>query len=351
MSQRAVSLLCRMIATPSLSRGEDRTAALLEEELRSRGIDARRHGNNVWAVGRRFDPARPTLMLNSHHDTVAPASGYTRDPFTPSIEDGRIYGLGSNDAGASVVALAEVFTRLHDSELGVNLVLALSAEEEVSGAGGIESLLRHFRETGLAIDMAIVGEPTSMKAAIAERGLVVVDCTAHGVSGHAARSEGVNALYRAIDDIDRLRRLSFERVSPTLGPVKITVTQIQAGRQHNVVPDRCEFTADIRTTDAYTNSETVDIIAAAIESDVKARSTRLNASAISPDHPLTLAARRLGIDTFVSPTLSDRALMHGIPALKIGPGESSRSHTADEYVTENEIASAIEIYQQIITSL
>ncbi|MBP2691436.1 MAG: M20 family metallo-hydrolase [Muribaculaceae bacterium] len=351
MNDSALRLLDRLIATPSLSRDESVTADIIENELRGCGIAPRRLMNNVWAVCDNYCADMPTLLLNSHHDTVRPSQSYTLDPFSPLHRDGRIYGLGSNDAGGSLVSLVECFKLLRNRPLSVNLVLALTAEEEVSGANGIESLLKHFDETGLKIDMAIVGEPTGMKAAIAERGLVVLDCCARGVSGHAARDEGDNAIIRALDDIALLRSFRFERTSPTLGDVKMTVTQINAGTQHNVIPDRCDFVVDIRTTDAYSNREMVDIINSAMQSDVKARSTRLQASAISCEHPLVKAATLLGIETFVSPTLSDRALMHGIPALKIGPGESSRSHSADEYILECEIDRAIDIYQQIITSL
>ena len=351
MNDSALRLLDRLIATPSLSRDESATADIIENELRCCGIAPRRLMNNVWAVCDNYSADKPTLLLNSHHDTVRPSQSYTLDPFSPLHRDGRIYGLGSNDAGGALVSLVECFRLLHNRPLSVNLVLALTAEEEVSGANGIEALLKHFDETGLKIDMAIVGEPTGMKAAIAERGLVVLDCCARGVSGHAARDEGDNAIIRALDDIALLRSFRFERTSPTLGDVKMTVTQINAGTQHNVIPDRCDFVVDIRTTDAYSNREMVDIISSALQSDVKARSIRLQASAISCEHPLVKAATTLGIETFVSPTLADRALMHGIPALKIGPGESSRSHSADEYILEREIDRAIDIYQQIITSL
>ena len=351
MNVSALRLLDRLIATPSLSRDESATADIIENELRCCGIAPRRLMNNVWAVCDNYSADKPTLLLNSHHDTVRSSQSYTLDPFSPLHRDGRIYGLGSNDAGGSLVSLVECFKLLHNRPLSVNLVLALTAEEEVSGAKGIEALLKHFDETGLKIDMAIVGEPTGMKAAIAERGLVVLDCCARGVSGHAARDEGDNAIIRALDDIALLRSFRFERTSPTLGDVKMTVTQINAGTQHNVIPDRCDFVVDIRTTDAYSNREMVDIISSALQSDVKARSIRLQASAISCEHPLVKAATTLGIETFVSPTLSDRALMHGIPALKIGPGESSRSHSADEYILECEIDRAIDIYQQIITSI
>ena len=351
MNQRAFDLLDRLIATPSVSRNETATADIIEQHLIDNGVNAKRLKNNVWALSENLDPALPTLLLNSHHDTVKPVAGYTRDPFLPSHSGGRIYGLGSNDAGGSVVSLIEAFIRLNKANTPVNLVLAISAEEEVSGRGGIELLLAHFKEIGLKIDMAIVGEPTGLDAAVAERGLMVIDCIAHGVSGHAARNEGVNALYKAIDDIERLKNFKFDHTSPTLGEIKITVTQIEAGTQHNVIPDKCSFVADIRTTDAYSNEEIAAILKQNIQADLTPRSTRLNASVIPASHPLVTAAVKLGATTFISPTLSDRALMHGIPALKIGPGDSARSHTADEYIFENEIERAIDFYQQLILSL
>ena len=347
----AISLLEKLIATPSLSRHEDATADVLMDHLQASGITAQRVLNNVWAMAENYDPKKPTLLLNSHHDTVKPSASYTIGPFTPLRRDGKIYGLGSNDAGASVVALIAVFEALYKTSLSVNLVLGLSAEEEVSGTNGIEALLRQFGQEGIKIDMAIVGEPTSLQPAVAERGLLVLDCVAHGIAGHAARNEGVNAIYKAISDIERIRNMKFERISPTLGDIKISVTQIEAGTQHNVLPDVCRFVADVRTTDAYTNSDTAELIASAVESEVRPRSTRLNASVIEASHPLVKAAVRLGLKPFVSPTLSDRSLMHGIAALKIGPGDSCRSHTADEFVYEQQIADAINIYQQLILSL
>lgn len=351
MNASAVRLLDRLIATPSLSRQENASADIIEDDLRSAGVSPRRLLNNVWALSRNFDPTKPTLLLNSHHDTVRPAPTYTIDPFTPLHRDGRIYGLGSNDAGASAVSLISVFKELHDISLGVNLVLAITAEEEVSGANGIEALLKHFAAEGLRIDMAVVGEPTGMQAAVAERGLLVLDCTARGISGHAARAEGINAIYKAVEDIMRLQHMKFDRRSDTLGDIRISTTMINAGTQHNVTPDCCTFVVDVRTTDAYTNAETLAIISQKLSSEVKARSTRLQASVIDAAHPLVGAALRLGASAFVSPTMSDRALMHGIPALKIGPGDSARSHTADEYILESEIAGAIDFYKRLILSL
>lgn len=351
MTGKAISLLEELISAPSLSRQEGTTADILSGWLDRNGIAHERCCNNVWTLSDNYDPAKPTLMLNSHHDTVRPSPAYTFDPFTPQRRDGRICGLGSNDAGASLVSLATVFCALRGEDLPFNLLLAMTAEEEVSGENGMRAFLPEMERRGIRIDMALVGEPTSMQPAVAERGLVVLDCTAHGVAGHAARNEGVNAIYKAIRDIDILRELRFEKVSPTLGDIKVSVTQIQAGRQHNVVPDSCTFVVDVRTTDAYTNEETVEIIRSVIESEARPRSTRIRASVIDESHPLVRAAVALGKTPFVSPTTSDMALMVSFPSLKMGPGESSRSHTADEFVLESEIADGIATYLRLLSNL
>ena len=343
---QALELLQRLIATPSLSRDESRTGDLLEEYLTARGARPERLHNNVWARSEGFDPARPTLLLNSHHDTVRPAASWTRDPWTPTFEEGRLYGLGSNDAGASVVALTESFLALRDKALPFNLLLALSAEEECMGEHGMRALVPALGP----VDMALVGEPTGMQAAAGERGLVVLDGTARGKSGHAARGEGINALYIALEDIERLRSFRFERESALLGPVGIAVTQIEAGTQHNVVPDTCRFVVDVRTTDAYTNEETVALLRAAVRSELTPRSTRIRAVALGDGHPLMRAARATGRTSFVSPTTSDRTLMP-FPALKMGPGDSARSHTADEYILPKEIAEGIAVYHRFIENL
>lgn len=345
-TREAVELLQALIRTPSVSRDEARTADLLYAFLKQRGAAPERLHNNVVARAEGFDPARPTLLLNSHHDTVRPAASYTRDPFAPAIEGDRLYGLGSNDAGASVVSLAETFLTFRTRKLPFNLVLALSAEEECMGEHGMRALVPALGR----VDMALVGEPTGMQAAVGERGLVVLDCTAHGRSGHAARGEGINALYIALDDIARLRAFRFERESELLGPIGIAVTQIEAGTQHNVVPDVCRFVADIRTTDAYTNEEVVEILRHALQSEAVPRSTRIRAAAVRDDHPLVRAAMAIGRRTFVSPTTSDRTLMP-FPSLKMGPGESARSHSADEYVLIPEIDEAIKLYEQYIEQL
>lgn len=349
---RYVGLLQRLIATPSVSRDESGTADIIYDYLAAHGAGPERVHNNVFAFSEGFDPARPTLLLNSHHDTVRPAPSYTRDPHSPDIEGGCLYGLGSNDAGASAVTLTEVFLNLRERELPFNLLLAITAEEEVGGKHGMRAFLPAMAARGIEIACAIVGEPTGMQPAVAERGLVVLDCLTRGVSGHAARGEGINALYRAIDDIDRLRRWHAPGASEILGEVTLNVTQIEAGRAHNVIPDECRWVVDIRTIDRYSNEETVEMLRDVVcHTEMTPRSTRVRASVIADGHPLVQACRRLGLEPFVSPTTSDMSLMHGFPSLKIGPGESSRSHSADEYVRLDEMERAVEIYTEIITSL
>ncbi|MDE6449506.1 MAG: M20/M25/M40 family metallo-hydrolase [Muribaculaceae bacterium] len=341
-----IDLLARLVSTPSTSRDEDATARLLHSWLDDHGVATTRIANNIVARQPDFDPSRPTLMLNSHHDTVRPNPGYTRDPYMPTIEGDRLYGLGSNDAGASVVSLIAAFMQLKDDRLPINLMLAISAEEECSGINGMRRLVG---EVG-PVDMAIVGEPTQMRCAVGERGLLVLDCTSHGVSGHAARHEGVNALYKAVDDINRLRTLSFPRTSAMMGDVNINVTMIEAGTQHNVIPAQCRYVVDVRTTDAYTNEETVEIIRRSIDADVTPRSTHIRASAINDSHPLVKAIDALGIEKFLSPTTSDMALMP-FPSIKIGPGHSARSHSADEYIGISEIQQAIDLYVKLIKTI
>ena len=363
----AVNLLRHLISTPSPSREEAAPADIWEEWLHNQGIDyVERLHNNVFAVAPGFNPERPTLMLNSHHDTVRPAASYTRDPYSPDIvtdptqpgiEGDRLYGLGSNDAGASGVALASTFLDIVENpevsaRLPFNLILAITAAEEVMGEHGMRAFLPHLAERGLTPDMVIVGEPTGMQPAVAERGLLVFDGVTIGKSGHAARNEGINAIYRAIEDIDRLRSFSPEKTSEVLGPIKVSVTMINAGTQHNVVPDKCTFVVDVRTTDAYTNEETVKLLQDTVKwSTITPRSTRVHASVIGNDHPLVKSAVALGRTPFISPTTSDMALMHGIPSLKIGPGESSRSHTADEYILLSELNEALHLYPSLISGL
>lgn len=353
MLDDAISLLDSMIATPSVSRDEEAVANLICERLNAWGLQPRRFGNNIALFGSRWDDSKPTLMLNAHIDTVRPAASYTIDPYAPLHRDGCVYGLGSNDDGASVVSLISVFRKLHDTALPYNLMLALSAEEEVGGEGGMRLLLPALAEQGITIDAALVGEPTGMQPAIAERGLIVLDCVTHGVAGHAARNEGINAIYRAMADIDTLRNFRFDRESDILGPIKVSITQIEAGKQHNTVPDACRWVVDVRTTDAYTNEETSSLLRSALSEHTEAahRSTRVQASVIPVTHPLVKGAVSLGREPFVSPTTSDMSLMHGIPSLKMGPGDSSRSHRADEYIRISEISEAIDLYTSLLLDL
>jgi len=342
----AVGLLKKLIATPSLSNEEEQTAEVIIGFLESHGVKTERLHNNIWAVNKHFKPGRPTLLLNSHHDTVKPNEGYTRDPFEPVVEDGKLYGLGSNDAGGPLVALMTTFLHFYDKELAWNLLFCASAEEETSGDNG----MRSAREILPSFDCAIVGEPTRMKMAIAEKGLLILDCTAKGESGHAAHDEGENAIYKAVEDIEWVRNFEFDRVSDSLGPVKMTVTVINAGSQHNVVPDRCVFTVDVRTTDAYTLEEIVEIIDRHTESEIQPRSVQLRPSSIPVDHPLVEAGKRMGIETYGSPTLSDQSLLP-VPSLKMGPGDSTRSHTADEFIRLDEIEEGIDTYINLLSKI
>lgn len=336
----ALMLLKQLIATPSFSRDEHHTADLIEAFLRDRDIPTQRLKNNVWAVNRHFDPAKPTVLLNSHHDTVKPNTSWTLDPFSPLEQDGKLFGLGSNDAGGCLVSLMATFLHFYDrADLAYNILLIASAEEEISGRDGLELVLPQVP----AIDFAIVGEPTEMQLAIAEKGLLVLDCTAHGISGHAARDEGDNAIYHALQDIDWLRTYQFPKVSPTLGPVKMSVTIIQAGTQHNVVPDTCTFTVDVRVTEQYTLEEVIAIIRANIRSDVQPRSIRLTPSSIPVEHPIVQAGLAMGRHTYGSPTTSDQAVL-SCPSLKCGPGHSSRSHSANEFLYLHELGDGVRGY-------
>lgn len=340
----AIELLKQLIATPSFSREEAATANLLSAFFHRKNIPTERLGNNVWAKAKHWQPNRPTLLLCSHHDTVRPVVGWQRDPFHPIVEEGKLYGLGSNDAGASLVALAAAFAHFYEEKnLPWNLIFLGAAEEEVSGNQGVAMVLPQLGR----IDCGIVGEPTGIQMAVAQKGLLVVDASAYGRAGHAARDEGKNAIYTALQDIEFLRSYQFEKTSDLLGPVKMTVTQIEAGTQHNVVPDACRFVVDIRTNECYTNEEVFAILQTKLRSELRARSFRLNSSNIPHNHPLVQRGKALGLRSFGSPTLSDAALMP-FPTLKIGPGESERSHTADEYVYLLEIEEAIEMYLQLI---
>jgi acetylornithine deacetylase/succinyl-diaminopimelate desuccinylase-like protein len=343
----ATALLQQLIAVPSFSKEESKTASLLESFFASHGIKTNRLGNNVWAVNEHFSPDKPTLLLNSHHDTVRPNPGYTRDPFSATIEDGKLFGLGSNDAGGALVSLITTFFYFyHQTGLKYNLVLAATAEEEISGTGGIEMIWDKLPK----IDCAIVGEPTLLDMAIAEKGLLVLDCVAHGKAGHAAREEGTNAIYQALPDINWFRTFEFPKISPALGKVKMSITVIQAGQAHNQVPPQCSFTVDCRVTDAYALEEILSTVRQHVTCDVKPRSLRLRPSGIDADHPLVNAGRKLGLNLYGSPTTSDQALIP-VPSVKIGPGDSARSHSADEFIFVNEIEKGIETYVRLIESL
>ena len=393
-TEEAVELLKRLIATPSVSRNETKAADVMEEAMRGYGFAPERIGNNLMIKSAEWDDSKPTILLNAHIDTVKPVSTWTRDPFTPTMEGDRLYGLGSNDCGGGLVSLLQVY-RILDSPLTPllkrgeqcaptnegnssplskrgaggesNLIYLASCEEEVSGVNGIRAVLPLLPK----IDVAIVGEPTGLQPAIAERGLMVIDATAHGKSGHAARNEGVNAIYEALDDLMFIRDYKFERVSPLLGPTKMQCTIVNSGTQHNVVPDECRFTIDVRTNELYTNEEVFEFLKTKLKSDIKARSFHLHSSSLyngnvngngnwlreAPEHQLERKNliidgfrkkfSELGLEPFGSPTLSDQALMR-FPSFKLGPGESSRSHSADEFICVSEIRKAIEIYLELL---
>lgn len=340
-------LLQKLISLPSLSKEEDDTASAIELFLQDYGVKTHRRENNVWAFNKYYDSSKPTILLNSHHDTVKPNPGYTRDPFAADIEDGKLFGLGSNDAGGCLVSLIAAFLHFYEQEnLKYNLCLAATAEEEISGKNGIELVVEELGQ----LEFAIVGEPTLMDLAIAERGLMVLDCVSHGKAGHAAREEGDNAIYKAIEDIEWFRTYEFAKKSTLFGPVKMSVTVIEAGSQHNVVPSVCKFTVDVRVTDAYRNEEVLKIIQQNVNCDVTPRSTRLKSSSINEDHPIVKAGIALGRKTYGSPTTSDQALLD-IPSLKIGPGDSARSHMADEFIYVDEIEQGINLYIQLISKI
>lgn len=343
LTQKATEMLRLLISTPSVSRDEEKAADLLAKWMTDDGFTIRRIHNNLLVSGPDWDADRPTLLLNAHIDTVKPVASWTRDPFSPEVCDGRLYGLGSNDCGGGLVSLWQAFRVLSGRPQPYNLLFLASAEEEVSGACGIRAVLPELPP----VSLAIVGEPTGMRPAVAERGLMVLDLTARGVSGHAARNEGVNAIYEALDDLNWLRTLSFDRVSPFLGRTTVKVTMIQAGTQHNVIPDTCKMVADVRTNELYDNREVYDFLRAHLKSEVSARSFHLRSSHISLDHPLVKRIIAEGREPFGSPTLSDQSLMP-FTSLKWGPGDSSRSHTADEYIGLGEIEEAIGTYIRLL---
>ena len=342
----AIALLKGMIARSSFSREEANVADFLASQWQRAGHKVHRKGNNLWIIASGYDSERPTILLNSHIDTVQPVPGWVKDPYVPEETDDCLYGLGSNDAGASVVSLYEAFVLLSAKKQPYNLIFLASAEEEISGKNGVESVLNELPP----ITFGLVGEPTSMQPAIAEKGLMVLDCVSYGRSGHAAQNKGVNAILKAIQAIDRLQDISFPLQSDLLGPVKLTTTMIQAGTQHNVIPDRCEFTVDVRTNEFYSNQEIYDKIKKKIDCEVIARGFRLNSSRIDPNHPFVHRAVMLGKKPFGSPTLSDQALMN-FPTIKMGPGDSLRSHTADEFIRSAEIREAISQYVALLDGL
>lgn len=336
----AINLLEQLIAAPSFSKEEEKTATILEGFFKQHNIPTERKGNNVWARNMHFNPALPTILLNSHHDTVRPNPAYTRDPFAAELVDGKLYGLGSNDAGGPLVCLIAAFVHFYTHQnLKHNLVIAATAEEEISGTDGIESIWPSLPQ----IDFAIVGEPTLCNMAVAEKGLMVLDCMSRGRAGHAAREEGVNAIYEALKDIQWFRTYKFPKVSEALGANKMTVTIINAGKQHNVVPAECSFTVDVRVTDMYTLEETLEIIKHNVNCEVVPRSLRMRSSGIDKEHPLVKAAVTLNLELYGSPTTSDQALIP-VPSVKIGPGDSARSHTADEFIYVAEIVKGIGTY-------
>jgi len=338
-----IQLLEKLISTPSFSREEDSVASIIRSFLESKNIHFQIYKNNTWCRNDWWKEGKPVILLNSHIDTVRPAKGWSQDPFTPIVVGDKLTGLGSNDAGAPMVTLMAVFIALNkEKNLPYNLIYAATAEEEVSGANGIESILPKLGR----IDLAIIGEPSGMEMAIAEKGLLVIDGIAHGKAGHAARDNGINALYKALDDIQILRNYHFDKVSDILGPVHIAVTQINAGSQHNIVPDICTFVVDVRTNEYYSNKEAFEILQKQVSSELKQRSFRLNSSGILLNHPIALCAQELGIKCVGSPTSSDQAVIP-YPSVKIGPGDSNRSHTADEYILLSEIKDGFALYLKL----
>jgi acetylornithine deacetylase len=347
LTNKAIKLLKALIETPSFSKEENETALLIEKWLVEFNIKTNRYKNNVWATNKYFDSNKPSILLNSHHDTVKPNKGYTNNPFEAKEVDGKLYGLGSNDAGGCLVSLMAIFVHYYDQEnLEYNLILAATAEEEISGKNGIASLLEWLPP----IDFAVVGEPTEMNLAIAEKGLMVIDAYASGISGHAAHENTENAIYNALEDINWIRTYQFPKVSDTLGKVKMNVTQINAGSQHNVVPAECHFVIDVRINDHYKNREVFDIIKQNTKSKIEARSFRLNSSSISINHPIVKAGIELGRNTYGSPTISDQALL-SVPSIKLGPGKSFRSHSANEFIEISEIEEGINLYINIFNKI
>jgi acetylornithine deacetylase len=344
---QSIELLKQLIATPSLSKDEEKTAEIIKNFFSSKGVAFEIHKNNVWAKNLFFDESKPSILLNSHHDTVKPNEAYTLDPYLPIVKDGKLFGLGSNDAGGALVSLLSAFLFFYKQDnLKYNLIFAATAEEEISGQNGIASILDFIHP----IDFALVGEPTEMNMAIAEKGLIVLDCISKGTASHAAHPNNDNAILNAYKDISWFSSFEFPKVSPLLGSVKMTVTIIQAGSQHNVVPDLCRFTVDVRTNELYTNEEIIETIQQYVKCDVQPRSLRLKSSSISETHEIVASGKTLGLEVYGSPTLSDQALLP-FPSLKIGPGKSSRSHTADEFIFVNEIQEGIKTYINLLKNI
>ena len=343
----AVELLRELIATPRVSREETAAADIMAARMEQWGLQPQREANNVWAICPDYDAQRPTLLLNAHIDTVKAVASWTRDPHDAAIEGDRLYGLGSNDCGGGLVTLLMTYRKLLTRPRAYNIIYLASAEEEVSGRDGVARSLPLLPE----ISVAVVGEPTGLQPAIAERGLMVVDGYADGVSGHAARNEGVNAIYEALDDLVWLRDYRFQRVSPLLGPAKMSVTVVESGTQHNVVPDKLHFVLDVRTNELYENEELLAFLQGQMKKcRLEARSFRLHSSKIAADHPLVRRCVEMGLQPFGSPTLSDQCLM-AFPSLKLGPGESSRSHSADEFICLSEMERALTLYEQLFDGL
>jgi acetylornithine deacetylase/succinyl-diaminopimelate desuccinylase-like protein len=343
----ALGLLQQLISIPSFSKEEDKTANLLMSFFKHHGIEAQRKGNNVWAKNKFFNDAKPTILLNSHHDTVKPNLAYTRNPYSADVEDGKLYGLGSNDAGGALVSLLTTFYYFYEKDgLKYNLVIAATAEEEISGPNGIELIWNDLPK----IDFAIVGEPTLTDIAIAEKGLLVLDCVSKGKAGHAAREEGVNAIYQSLPDIEWFRNYKFPKVSDTLGEVKMSVTVIHAGQAHNQVPTECKFTVDIRVTDSYSLEEVLKTVKENVKCEVTPRSLRMRSSGISLTNPLVVAGKSLGKKLYGSPTTSDQALMP-VDSIKMGPGDSARSHSADEFIYVAEIEAGINSYIALLEKI
>lgn len=347
ITEKCIQLLIELIKTPSLSRDEAQAAVVIRRFLDANEIPYEAKLNNTLCRNRYWDDSKPVVLLNSHIDTVKPVDGWTVDPFGAILDSDKLTGLGSNDAGGPLVSLLATFLYFYDQpQLPFNLLFAATAEEESSGQNGVAILQEEFAN----VDFALVGEPTQMQLAVAEKGLVVFDCVAHGKAGHAARNEGVNAIYLAMEDIEKVTQFKFDRISPLLGAVKMTVTQIEAGFQHNVVPDTCKFVMDVRTNECYKNEEIVEIVSDLLKSTVKPRSLRLNSSGISIEHPFVKRAQSLGIECYGSPTLSDQSLMT-CQSVKMGPGDSARSHTANEYIFLNEIRDGVRTYIRMLDGL